>query len=165
MTASSGGDLEALLTPSLGARSGANSLYSVRASFFVAFFGGPVAALIFGFLNSRRLGREREDGWLYGVIALPLIVLLVWLGYAASADELPAWLGTTKEASSLRRFLPRALALLIFGGIYLRLRPFFKAAELSGQPAPDPWRPGLVTVAAATAINVAAAGAGVVLAG
>jgi hypothetical protein len=54
--------------------------------------------------------------------------------------------------------------MLVYGLFYLRLRRFYKAAEIAGDAAPSPWLPGLGAIAAGIAINFAAVALGVVLA-
>lgn len=160
-----GGDLDALLQPTLGGQRSAAALYSVRASFMVAFFGGVYASLLFSFLNSRRLGRTREDGWLYALIAGLWTAFLAWGGYALALDQLPDWLAPTGQHARDFRYIARACALLVFGGIYLRLRRFFRAADLAGMEAPSPWKPGLLVSAVAFGLNFAALAIGATLAG
>ncbi|MEZ4331765.1 MAG: hypothetical protein R3F35_08415 [Myxococcota bacterium] len=149
--------LDGLLEPSLRAETVGPVPYSVRASFMVAFFGGIYAILYFTWLNSRRLGRLRRDVWLLGSLAVAWTLVLVWIVVASLDGEVPAWLGEPRDAMRALRIASRALSLGVFGLIYLRLRVCFKAAELSGREAPDPWRPGLTAVAVGTLVSLAVA--------
>ena len=161
----SAGDLEALLQPTLAGRGPTPALYSVRANFLVAFFGGVYATLLFSWLNSRRLGRAREDGLFYALIAVLWTGAVMAIAYLMALDRLPSWLAQTDRPARDIRYLGRVVALLVFGVIYLRLRRFFKAAQIAGVESPSPWKPGLAIVAAAIVLSFVAGAAGAMLAG
>jgi hypothetical protein len=150
--AGSKAELEALLQPSLAGTEHA-ALYSVRANFLVAFFGGVYATLIFSFLNSRRLGRARTDAALYLGIAVVWTATLAWSGYLLAADQWPDWLVLTGSAGRDARHVARAVSLAVFGLLYLRLRPFYTAAQLGGRESPSPWKAGLLAVALSAALT------------
>lgn len=153
------GGLTQLLEPSLRSDPGEGVPYSVRATFMVAFFGGVYAILWFSWLNSRRLGRAKEDAWLYAHVALVWTVAMGWWVHAILDGSLPAWLGRDDDSQRSVRLVSRGIALAVFGVIHLRLRRFFKAAELSGQEAPSPWQAGLTAVALGTVVTMAVGGA------
>jgi hypothetical protein len=150
--AGSGAELDALLQPSL-ARAEHAALYSVRANFLVAFFGGVYATLIFSSLNSRRLGRARTDAALYLGIAAAWTATVAWCGYLLASGQWPDWLLLTGSAGRDARHIGRAVSLAVFGLLYLRLRPFYTAAQLGGRQAPSPWKAGLLAVAASAALT------------
>ena len=153
--------LDALLQPSLAHTGLREPLYSVRAGFVVAFFGGLFASLLFSGLNSRRLGRTHQDAWLYAVIACIWAASLLWLGYAEATQTLPSWLSVTRDAHRDIRYASRALALAVFGLCYSRLRQFYVAATLAGQDPPNPWKAGLSCAAIGSVLTylIAALGA------
>jgi hypothetical protein len=158
--------LDQLLEPSLSDGTRATSIYSARAGFMVAFFGGGLASSIFGALNSRRLGRLGEDAWLYALGMLFFAGAAVAAGYAVAAGVDFATLGEdARRQGSALRILSRALGLGFFGLVFLRHRRFYKATELAGEDAPSPWLPGLGCIAAATLISLVLAGIGAVIGG
>jgi hypothetical protein len=157
--------LSSLLEPSLQHGRASEPIYSVRAGFMVAFFGGLYATLIFSFLNSRKLGRAREDLWLYVTLAALGTALVVWLGYAAISGELPSWLSFTDNRGRDSRYVVRAVALLMFGACYLRLRRFYTASQLAGQAPPNPWKPGLAACAVSVLLTLGAGALGAMMAG
>ncbi len=150
--------LDALLQPSLQQGVGAVSIYSVRAGFMVAFFGGFFAAVLFGALNSQRLGRLRTDAWLYALGTLAFGAYTIALGHAIASEGATAeWLA---ENSRGLRIANRAASLAFFGIIFLVHRRFYKAAELAGENSLSPWLPGIAACVVGTVIAVALAGAG-----
>src|SRR5687768_8037512 len=94
--------LDSLLQQSLGQARPHEPLYSVRANFFVAFFGGVYATLIFSFLNSRRLGRTRDDAALYLLLAAAWTAAVVVVAHLHAAGQLPPWLDPTGGAREMR---------------------------------------------------------------
>lgn len=130
-----------LLKPSLQAARPAIAIYSTRASFFVAFLGGPLAIVLFTGLNSRRLGRLREDGpWLVlgGAIAVAATLTpFVLMDAASGADR---GLLTAQNM----RIASRALAILICGGYYLMHRAQHRSMQFLGLDPPEPWEPGVL---------------------
>lgn len=150
-----GRDLEALLRPSIPGASAPLGIYSVRAGFFVAFFGGVYGTLIFSHLNSSRLGRARRDLPLYLGAGLVWSVVLVAIARAIELEQLPSWLGEQSERGRNLRFLTRGVGLAMFGICYGRLKPFYKAESMAGRASPAPWRAGIgATLAAAVASSV-----------
>jgi hypothetical protein len=163
-TQSNVSQLEHLLQPSLSEDVPHRPLYSVRAGFFVSFFGGVHATLIFSFLNSRRLSRAREDLWLYLAVGLVwLIALGAFAGHAAGS-ELPGWLAIAGDSTRGLRYASRLVGLIVFGLFYLRLRPFYKAAELAGDAPPSPWLAALGAIGAGTGTAMIGATVGALLA-
>jgi hypothetical protein len=160
-----GGDLDALLQPSLMQSGQAPALYSVRASFLVAFFGGVYAALLFCWLNVRKLNRTRQDAVFFVALALLWTGLLGWFAYATALDQVPSWLSFTGNTARDGRYLGRIAGMLAFGLVYLRLRRFFKAAQLAGMAPPSPWKPALIIIAASAALTFVVAAVGAMLAG
>ena len=144
-----------LLQPSLGAKS-ATAIYSVRASFFVAFFGGPFAIIFFSMINARRLGRLKDDAWVYALAALVTIATLALGVYLVGIGAFPE-IGDN-DARRWVRYGHRVVALLIFGALYLRHRPFYRAAEMLVD-APSPWLVGIGCVVASGVMQFAAAAA------
>lgn len=133
-----------LLQPSLqGPRLG-KAPYSQTVGFVCAFFGGPLAVLIFGGVNAWRLGRWPGDlRWL-------LPGALLWIGFEALLLLHPAgkdlvallqpWFGQRSA-----ELLMRALALAFFAGTALWLhRREHRMADLLGLDRPSGWTAGLL---------------------
>ena len=140
---------EHLLTPSLSASGPPVSLYSIRSSFFVAFFGGPAAILLYSGFNSWRLRRLRDiPAYLAGAALLALLVYgtrddvdsFVWLRHELGGDTI--------------RVLSRALALLLCGMFYLLHKKQHRSASLFNSKAPSPWIPAIACMALGYGVTV-----------
>jgi hypothetical protein len=61
--------------------------WRLRSQFYVAFFGGPLAAAAIGFLNGRRLGLSRERLWaIAGIGIVAFVAVLALAGLVLAAD-------------------------------------------------------------------------------
>ena len=149
--------LEGLLEPSLAGGSGARAIYSLRACFFVAFFGGPFAILLFAGLNSRRLGRLAADAWIYAVGAIVTVVFIAFAFQGLDSGTAPAWLSALGEGPRATRVATRILAMALFGVVFLAHRRFYKAADLSGEDPPSPWLPGIGATLVGALLSIAIA--------
>jgi hypothetical protein len=112
--------------------------FSQRAAFFVAFFGGPFAALGFQAWNAQLWGRLARD--------LPLVIV-GFLLTAATLSGLVLWASQPASGGSGVprdvRLLSRALALVLWGIFALRHRALHRAQALSGLKPRSPWLPGI----------------------
>jgi hypothetical protein len=138
-----------LLQPSLTDSASAVSLYSVRANFIVAFFGGPYAAIALSYLNSRRLGRVRADVWVYALLALAWTAVIAWVSASTRGLGQPfglPGLALLGDAKRDLRMLSRAIGLAVCGLLYLRLRRYYVADQLAGDTSPSPWKAGILVV-------------------
>jgi hypothetical protein len=140
------GSREGLLQPTLGQDAQpAAAPYSVQATFFTAFFGGPFAALALIAVNSSRLKRLGRD--LPALAAcLMAVVLLGWVlqgsGLAAAAP-LRDWLDANVGERNYR-YVYRFLALLIVGIGYLLHRREQRNTDLLGLARPNGWIAGAI---------------------
>jgi len=136
-----------LLEPTLTRERAPVALYSMRSGFWVAFLGGPAATAIYTALNSRRLGRLARDLWLYiGGVALAYAAL-----YLATLFE-PFDLAAD-EGRRNARLLSRGLALALWGGYFLRLRPHYRAMEVMGTAPSPPWKAAVTCILVGGAIG------------
>ncbi len=138
-----------LLEPTLAHAPPTRPLYSPRAGFFVAFFGGPFAAVGLGALNSRRIGKLQRERWLLLALALLWAVLFSALQSPHVAGLLPAWLTTPRSV----RYATQIAGLACYGLIHQLHKQAQAAAALRDQPAPSAWLPGLATVVSAWALT------------
>lgn len=111
----------------------------------VAFFGGPIAQVLYSALNSYRLRRPAD-----AVLYLSALVLtggfFYWLLGGIQGPLLP-WIETQLGTSTTARYLPRILALLLWGGFYLLHRQYHRSADLMNVDRPRPWIPALACIA------------------
>jgi hypothetical protein len=123
-----------LLQPSLTEdRTDATALYSATAGYVTSFFGGPIAAIAFAGVNSRRLGRLRADApWLTGGLAL-FAVALWWAFDGRYPASVQPWVQENL------RIAARGLGLLYFGAIYLLHRRHYRAMTMMGIESPNGW--------------------------
>jgi hypothetical protein len=140
--------LEDLLQPSLQHGQLTKPPYSVRAGFFVAFFGGLLAAVGFAALSSVRTQRVARDAPVLGLLACAGIALSVWVGYATQSQTLPSFISAFGGDKQGARLFVRAAAIASFGVIYLLQRDMHVTRELRGQDAPSAWRPGIIACVA-----------------
>lgn len=137
-----------LFTASLGAAPVAAG-FSQQASFFVAFFGGPLAAVIFNAWNARIWGRLGGD--------LPLVIAtaLVALGAAVAAAIYGPQLDGPESELPPVRVLSRVLGLAIWGVFALRHRSMYRMQSISSLTARSPWVPGLACVGVSLVLALA----------
>jgi hypothetical protein len=146
--------LEDLLQPSLRHGQLRRPPYSVRAGFFVAFFGGLLATVGFAALNAVRTDRLLRDAPVLGFLALVGCALPIWLGHAAQAGTLPSFISVFGGERQGARLLARTVAIAAFGGIYWLQRDMHVTRELRGQDAPSPWAPGILACVAGGIVEV-----------
>lgn len=162
--AGSGGDLHHLLRPTLEAAAAVHQpLYSVRAGFLVAFFGGVHATLAFSALNSRRANRLAKDLWIYLLAGVAWAAALIVAGHGIASGGLPEWLDLAGTPQRTVRWGGRLVALGLFGLVYLRHRPLIKAQELLGDDPPNPWPAGLVVAGLSIVLTLALVAVGAAL--
>lgn len=148
--------MQNLLNPTLSSETFYQPIYSQRALFFVAFFGGPLALLLLNALNSIKLNRLRRDFLPY-LIALFLYVALLTVIIWSAPEGVSAWkwIVAHRRENFLFKYAPRIFALILWGGFALLHRPFHKAAQLLGDNPPSPWRAALGCFAVAIVIDLA----------
>ena len=125
-----------LLEPTLSADGAIKPIFSTRAGFLLAFFGGGSAITFFSALNSERLGRLGRDLPAY-LAGIGLIAGLVYLQV-----EHPRLLETAEEngeTTSYAVVAHRALGLLLWGGYYWLHNKHYRAMAVTGTRHPSPW--------------------------
>lgn len=134
---------EDLFVPSLQGYSG-ELPYSKRASFLVAFFGGPFAAIVFSFLNGNRTGRV--DPTRLGVAVGLTVAYFFGLTWALSNELLML-------DRQMVRLLSRVVAVAVWAWLAIPLRREYRAAEFSREEWPSPWMAGILTVIGAGVVQ------------
>lgn len=159
------GAVDHLLRPSLAARAPGEPLYSVRASFLTAFFGGVFAASFFCALSARRAGRLSKDLWILVLAAVAWGAVLVWAGHGIATESLPSWFSVGDSPQRGVRYAGRALGMALFGLVYLRHRHIYRALALVGEEPPSPWRAALGAIGVSIVLSLLFVGLGLMLGG
>lgn len=151
-----------LFQPSLSRNASAAPLHPFGAVFFVAFFGGPLALVVIGALNSRRLGRLSHDAYVY-VLAVAGTVGLTTVSVAF--PDLLASISVGEDPKTTLRLAFRAFSLGLAGLLWLQHRRHYRAMRTMGLHAPTPWIAAILCVLAGIVLTFALAlGTGAVLA-
>ena len=139
-----------LLQPSLGRDdSPATAIYSLRAGFLTAFFGGPLAAAVVALVNAHRLNRLRAD-WPIGLLGIALTFGLAWWQVRAGGD---AWLNALMGPSATL-YAVRIAGLALFGAVYAMHRTYYRGMSVLGIKPPNGLALGAVAVVAGIAVNI-----------
>ena len=144
-------DNDDLLRPTLSGFRPAPALYSSTGFFVSSFFGGPLAAGVYGTFNSYRLNRLSSDLPMYvALVAGAYFLTLVFLngGQMAAIGDL---LGS-RPARTLEIVL-RAFGLAAFFAIWFMHRRFFRTAQVTGVKSLSGWLPGVVAFGAGFVAN------------
>ncbi len=150
-------ELDSLLEPSLERPQAAHPIYSVKATFFVAFFGGPLAVTFFSALNSKRLDRLRRDLPVYVLGAVSVVIVAyVYSQQALDGSLFDLETDARQEFTRHYRYLSRGHAIVLCGLYYLLHRSAHRAQELIGEGPPSPWRAGIACALADAALSVGA---------
>lgn len=149
-------DAATLLSPTLEDANPPEPIYSVRAQFFTAFFGGPFAIIGLTALNAGLLGRLKAESWRYGVAAVVSLAVVAGLANAMVAEPPPPWITDLfgEQSSKVFRWGSRAYALALWYVLYLQHRPFHKAAETMGLAPRTPWKAAGACIAAAVLLQI-----------
>ncbi|MCR9165741.1 MAG: hypothetical protein ACE37F_07665 [Nannocystaceae bacterium] len=134
---------EDLFVPSLQGHSG-DLPYSKLASFMVAFFGGPFAAIGFAFLNGNRTGNVDKN-------RLPVALVLTVAYFAGLTWALSTEVLTLDR--QMVRLLSRVVAVAVWAWLTMPLRRIYRAAELSPEDWPSPWKAGILTIIGAAVVQ------------
>lgn len=134
---------ERLLQPTLGSDAPPVAApYSVQATFFTGFFGGPFAAIALIAINAYRLRRSGRD-WPALAACLIATLFVAWGLHSSAPAFAPVrdWLTSTLGESS-HRYAHRFAALVIVGVGYLLHRKEQRNTDLMGLARPNGWIAG-----------------------
>lgn len=139
----------ALLQPSLRDRP-AVAGFSQQAAFFVGFFGGGIASLLFTAWNLSLWRRWRKDLPIFVVAAVVVTAVVFFhvytlVGMRQAGEAAPWW---------LTRGVPRALGIAAWGVFALRHRAMFAAQELSDMKPRNAWLPGIACILVALGLSL-----------
>lgn len=148
----------ALLQPSIRG-STPSEVYSPRATFFTAFLGGTIAAVLIHGLNAKHFDRWDHERWpLAGALVVAVGVVVGAAYVAVARPDLLAALPEELGRGRLVRWGSRLIALVLWGVLYLRMRENYRAAEMQAEYRPA-WRAGLACVAIGTLVSLVVVGA------
>jgi hypothetical protein len=146
-----------LLQPSLSR--GVTQLYSSRAGFFVAFFGGALASAVFTLINSRRLNRFNRDVFIIGAFTLAAllggILLFTIPREGMSYEEILKTLLARRQNDPVSfKFGPRIMALCVWIVGYLLHMKEYAAMKMSEVPPLNAWKIGLIVAVVGRFVEV-----------
>jgi len=147
---------EGLLQPTLGADARpAAAPYSVQATFFTGFFGGPFAAIALVAVNSSRLRRLSRD-WPVLAACLIAAIFMGWVihGSAPAVSPMRDWLSSVMGQNSAR-YAHRLVALIIVGVGYLLHRREQRNTDVLGLSRPNGWIAGGLCILGSLALMAA----------
>jgi hypothetical protein len=137
-------DKEELLRPTLSEYRQVPALYSSTGFFLASFFGGPVGAAFYGLCNSQRLNRLWHDMPVILAAASAAFVVIFLLHSNGQTPAIAELMGAAPRRAL--EITLRALALAVFGAIYLLHRKFYRAARVSGMKSVSSWVPGIASL-------------------
>ena len=133
--------IDSLLQASLSQHQPKRPMYSVTAHALVAFFGGPIALVLFSGLSIRHIGLLRQNIIYYVLLLVAVLGLTVLMSFWM-ATGWPDWLAVASKSSSSFKLVNRVIALGLFGVIYLFQRHYFSISQMKGE-ASNPWVPAI----------------------
>jgi hypothetical protein len=147
---------EGLLQPTLGSDARpAAAPYSVQATFFTGFFGGPFAAIALIAINTSRLRRLGRD-WPALAACLIATLFMLWVLHGPAPVFAPVrdWLTGTLGPTS-HRYAHRFVALIIVGVGYLLHRREQRNTDVFGLSRPNGWIAGALCAVGGGALQAA----------
>lgn len=141
---------EGLLSPVFKEGQSTGPLYSVRAEFLTAFFGGPFAIILFSALNANSMGRLKRDAWRYVLVLIATVAFVFWMLALNATDTPPVWAREIfgDELRRLIRWVIRGFSLVVWGMLWLPYRRYHRTAEVMGIAPSNPWLPAIGCVLA-----------------
>jgi hypothetical protein len=133
-----------LLKAELSTEGSGRSLYSSKALFFTAFFGGPIAVVLLSALNSRLLNRLKSDLIFYFLAGFLIFAFLYYVIVVPENAQGIKWLGEFRRANPVFKYGPRVIALIFWVISYALHRKFHKAIAIMGLKPMKPWVPGII---------------------
>jgi hypothetical protein len=141
-------NLEHLLQPTLSSEEQRVPIFSVRACFFTAFFGGPLAVILLLALNSNRLKRLKNDLFFYLVGTLASLVYLFIILDIPEGADVSEWLVSQRHENMFYRYGSRGIGLFFWAAYYYLHKQYYKTMSLFDMEPPNPWIPAIICILA-----------------
>lgn len=147
-------NLEQLLQPTLTNETQRVPIFSVRACFFTAFFGGPLAVTLLSALNSNRLKRLKNDLIIYLIgISAFFVYLFIILDIPEGAN-VREWIASQRRENMFYRYGSRGMGLFLWAAYYYLHKQYYKTMSLFDMEPPNPWISAIICILAAGFIQV-----------
>lgn len=139
-------NLEHLLQPTLSSEEQRVPIFSVRACFFTAFFGGPLAVTVLSALNSKRLTRLKKDLIFYFIgMAVFLVYLFILLDIPEDAN-ISEWMSSQRRENMIYKYGSRGLGLIFWAVFYYLHKQYHKTMSLFDMEPPNPWVSAIICI-------------------
>jgi hypothetical protein len=135
-------DNDDLLRPTLSEFRPAPALYSSTGFFVSSFFGGPLAAGVYGTFNSFRLNRLTSDLPVHVALVAGAYFLTLVFQNGGQMEAIGDLLGSRPARTP--EIVLRAFGLATFFAIWFMHRRFFRTAQVTGTKPLSSWLPGVV---------------------
>lgn len=135
--------IDHLLQASLSQHQPKRPMYSVTAHALVAFFGGPVALVLFSGLSMYHIGLLKKHMAYYVLLLLGVLGATYFMGFWLVTGW-PEWLAIGSKASTSFKLVNRILALGLFGILYTFQRHYFSISNFHEEQS-RPWLPAIIT--------------------
>ena len=139
-------NIEHLLQPTLSIKEQRVPIFSVRAGFFTAFFGGPLAVTLLSALNSRRLKRLKKDLILYFIGISGFLVYLFILLDIPQGVNISEWMSSQRRENMVYKYGSRGLGLVFWAVYYYLHKQYYKTMSLFDMEPPNPWTSAILCI-------------------
>lgn len=139
-------NLEHLLQPTLSTKDQRVPIFSVRACFFTAFFGGPLSITLLSALNSRKLKRLKTDVKFYLIGILVFLVYLFLILDIPEGANISEWMSSQRRENMFYRYGSRGLGLIFWALYYYLHKPYYVTMSLFDMKPPNPWIPAILCI-------------------
>lgn len=132
-------NLEHLLQPTLSNEAQRVPIFSVRACFFTAFFGGPLAITLLSALNSNRLKRLKNDLVFYFFGISAFLVYLFFILDIPEGTNVSEWTASQRRENMFYRYGSRGMGLIFWAAYYYLHKQYYKTMAFFDMERPNPW--------------------------
>ena len=139
-------NIEHLLQPTLSKEAQRVPIFSVRACFFTAFLGGPLAVTFLSALNSNRLKRLKNDLIFYLIGISAFLVYLFIILDVPEGESVREWIASQRRENMFYRYGSRGMGLLLWGAYYYLHKQYYKAMSLFDMEPPNPWITAIICI-------------------
>lgn len=139
-------NIEHLLQPTLSNKEQRVPIYSVRACFFTAFFGGPFAITLLSALNSNKLKRLKNDLRFYFLGTFVYLVYLFIILDIPEGANVSEWVNIQRRENMFYRYGSRVMALIYWAVYYYLHKQFYKMMDIFDTVPPNPWKTAIICI-------------------